>query len=402
MRYLYIKNGDVVEQVERIICKANTIDGSGPDAFIADLLMWVKPNPILLISAASRQSKYRHNNVNAIVYKNLLINNIKLVSYIYRFINCFKMFVSILKYKPERIICGRLGSFLWISYLYSKIFSVKYICSRHDTLKKETNNIFKMAHNYFDFICINNSDAIICHGPYLFDQLIDNGIDKKKITWFDISFEDKHSLSENMEASKFELKSDSNRRLLYIGRIEKSKGVEDLYLAFKQIYNSFDDVKLNYVGSGSYLNNLKFIVKEDGLSKFVEFNEYIPHQLIFKLISEAYIVVTPTRSVYGTNFLEASEARCMSAMESLFMGIPVIAPDSGPFPYLIKHGVNGLLYKTNSIHSLGNTLKLALSNKELYKNLKLGVDITKNSIIKPTYTYAMAVNKAFCDKIKKS
>ena len=75
----------------------------------------------------------------------------------------------------------------------------------------------------------------------------------------------------------------------------------------------------------------------------------MPHENLADLICESTVVVTPTQSQFP-------EGRCMATMEGLVMGIPVIAPDFGPFPYLVKHNVNGLLYKPDSVNDLQNKL----------------------------------------------
>ena len=57
------------------------------------------------------------------------------------------------------------------------------------------------------------------------------------------------------------------------------------------------------------------------------------------------MVVTPTQSQFP-------EGRCMATMEGLVMGVPVIAPNFGPFPFLVKHGENGLLFEPDSSHDI--------------------------------------------------
>ena len=52
----------------------------------------------------------------------------------------------------------------------------------------------------------------------------------------------------------------------------------------------------------------------------------------------------------------------MSVMEGLVMGLPVIAPNFGPFPYLVKDRVNGLLYVPDSVEQLGRTIDLLLDD----------------------------------------
>ena len=62
----------------------------------------------------------------------------------------------------------------------------------------------------------------------------------------------------------------------------------------------------------------------------------------------------------------------MSVMEGLVMGLPVIAPEFGPFPYLVKDKINGLLYEPDSVEQLSLAINLLLDDYELYKKLSAG------------------------------
>ena len=76
---------------------------------------------------------------------------------------------------------------------------------------------------------------------------------------------------------------------------------------------------------------------------------YINHDKLVTLLRKCRVLVTPTHKSFP-------EGRCMSAMEGLVMEVPVIAPDFGPFPYLVNHGVNGLLYKADHVDDLKGKL----------------------------------------------
>ena len=85
----------------------------------------------------------------------------------------------------------------------------------------------------------------------------------------------------------------------------------------------------------------------------------------------------------------------MTAMESIFMGVPVIAPDSGPFPYLIRHNDNGLLFRTNSRKALAEALSRVLVNDDLYRRIRAGVLDSKKDIMTAPHSFSGAVNLAF-------
>jgi glycosyltransferase involved in cell wall biosynthesis len=82
----------------------------------------------------------------------------------------------------------------------------------------------------------------------------------------------------------------------------------------------------------------------------------------------------------------------MSAMEALAMEVPVIAPDYGPFPYLIENGVNGLLFKVDDVNDLRKKLKVICEDGLLSK-LKLGAKEKNKEANLATNTYSSTINK---------
>ena len=85
----------------------------------------------------------------------------------------------------------------------------------------------------------------------------------------------------------------------------------------------------------------------------------------------------------------------MVVMESLVLGVPVVAPDFGPFPYLVVHGKNGLLYRPDSINDLAQKLDMILDNDELYIRLKAGARESGDTLLVPSLTFSEAVKRAF-------
>lgn len=85
----------------------------------------------------------------------------------------------------------------------------------------------------------------------------------------------------------------------------------------------------------------------------------------------------------------------MAAMEGLVMGVPVIGPDVGPFPYLITHGRNGLLYRADSVEDLADKLRLALYDRDLRERMRRGAFETGRGLLKPPRSFGQAVAQAF-------
>jgi glycosyltransferase involved in cell wall biosynthesis len=85
----------------------------------------------------------------------------------------------------------------------------------------------------------------------------------------------------------------------------------------------------------------------------------------------------------------------MAAMEGQVMGLPVIAPDFGPFTYIVSHGVNGMLFETGSVQSLKRCISNLLADSQLYARLRTGAEDAGRALVVPPLTFGAAVQKAF-------
>jgi len=82
-------------------------------------------------------------------------------------------------------------------------------------------------------------------------------------------------------------------------------------------------------------------------------------------------------------------------MEALVMGVPVIAPDWGPFPYLVRNEQNGLLFMGDSVDELTRAIVRVLDDGELYVKLRQGADASGKELRNPAVGFTQAVNAAF-------
>ena len=395
IRYVYIKNGDVVTQLNRILPIGKNISSSGPDAFISDLIHFIDNNPALLISCQNRDSNFKLDNIEGKVYNCRNNSSNPFIKIVSRFFTSFKIFFLLLNFKPERIICGTNGWILWVSYLFSALYSIPFIHSNHTSLLTYENSSYKRFFLSLSKWCMLHSKAEICHGPYLRQQLLDIGVDSSRLFEFDIGFQDISREMSNKQESIVSDENMGNTPIFYIGRIEAYKGAFDLFEACKEILSKNADVKLVYIGNGSALKELQERVIELNLKEQVLFLGEVNRERLFQTIKKARVIVTPTQGIFYKGKNIATEGRCMTAMESLFFGIPLIAPDSGPFPYLIKHGVNGMLFETNSIDSLKKTIQEVFKDEVFYRQLCEGAKQTGENLLSPEMTFAKAVKKAF-------
>jgi phosphatidylinositol alpha-mannosyltransferase len=87
--------------------------------------------------------------------------------------------------------------------------------------------------------------------------------------------------------------------ILYIGRLERRKGVIYLLRAFKLLLSKLPNAKLIVVGDGPDKQKLKQYVKENHLSN-VEFLGFVSEETKINLLKEATIYCSP--AIYGESF----------------------------------------------------------------------------------------------------
>ncbi len=390
-RYAYIKNGDVVDQVQRIVSSPNYTPTSGPDAFIFDFLRRIGDSPLLALSRSNRTTGYTHKNIDARVFniKGVLVKKVFLKSYA-----TLKIFLLLIRFKPDRIVCGVTGSAFWSSYSVAWIYSIPFVHSEHNQLIVPEGSLLRRLRASINFWLIRKATAVICHGPYLKDELKKIGVPESRIFSFDVGFED--MLKEGIRSQGDLLLPDelnNSEIILYMGRIEADKGIFDLLKASSDSLVKNEQLRLVYAGDGSQRHRLEKEITARQLEKKVLTLGRMPHDKLVDLLKKTKVLVTPTQRHFP-------EGRCMSAMEGLVMGLPVIAPDFGPFPYLVHHEVNGLLYKTNSVEALKSRIQQLVEDDRLYEKLCAGARVTANQLIRPHLTFGEAIDCAFREERK--
>lgn len=149
----------------------------------------------------------------------------------------------------------------------------------------------------------------------------------------------------------------SKNKFLYLGRIDKLKGIDIILKAWKEI----KDEELYIVGSGPYEDEAKKFVLDNKMSN-VKF-------LGFKNKDEVRELLKNTKALVMAS--QWYEGFPMTIVESFALGVPVIAGDIGNLSKIVKNNSNGLLFKYDSYIDLKNKVEL-LKNEELQEQLSQG------------------------------
>lgn len=193
------------------------------------------------------------------------------------------------------------------------------------------------------FITISDSAKI---------DLIKNGVKEKYINVIPIGVNIPHRLPE--------IKREAIPTIIFLGRVSKSKGIEDAILVFKKL-TAKREMRMWVCGryETSYINKLKDLISSNGLESNISFLGYLTENEKFNILSRSWILIHPSKTEgWGINVIEANA-----------LGVPAVGYNVPGLQDSIQDGRTGLLTKENSVGGLAKAVNLLLTNKRLYKKL---------------------------------
>ena len=152
--------------------------------------------------------------------------------------------------------------------------------------------------------------------------------------------------------------------LLYVGRLSKSKGIEDAIIAFKYVFDRIKNLKFFIVGRGdrNYTLFLQNKVKSLNLAKNILFLGFVSEQNKFELMSKCHILIVPSlKEGFGLTVPEAGS-----------VGTPSIVYNTSGLSEVVKDKKSGIMCKENNPHELAQNIEALLNNKKLYDKLSKG------------------------------
>jgi glycosyltransferase involved in cell wall biosynthesis len=128
-------------------------------------------------------------------------------------------------------------------------------------------------------------------------------------------------------------------RLIYFGRVvDNPKNVMMLPDIAQSFLRKEHDVRLTVAGQGADLTKLKELVKTMGLNEYFVFEGNLTGTNLANVVAGNHLSL----------ILSSFEGICMSAIESLMLGVPVAAMPVGDITEYIHDMENGILLDSNS------------------------------------------------------
>lgn len=162
-------------------------------------------------------------------------------------------------------------------------------------------------------------------------HIIPTGLDLEK-------FDPKNKNIQLINQIKKEYGIDNQFIITFLGRIAKEKSIDVLIDAMKEIVKTNTNVLCLIVGGGPQLDELKELVKNDHISKYIIFTGPKPSNEV------------PSYYHLSNVFVSASvtETQGLTYIEAMASGIPAVARYDQNLEDVIKDGVNGYFFNNTS------------------------------------------------------
>ena len=153
---------------------------------------------------------------------------------------------------------------------------------------------------------------------------------------------------------------EKKRNIGFVSRMCHGNGLDilvDAFILLKQ-KEGFDDVQMVLTGGSTgddrkYLHEIRKQIRDAGLHNQVEFHEEFEEEGMREFMEKVMVVSVPVRNgeAFGIYLLE-----CMAS------GVPVLQPDLGAFPEIVKLAEGGVIYDNNTPEELAASLEKLLSD----------------------------------------
>jgi glycosyltransferase involved in cell wall biosynthesis len=141
-------------------------------------------------------------------------------------------------------------------------------------------------------------------------------------------------------------------RALFIGVLERYKGVDVLLKAWLAVVRAIPDAELTIVGKGTRSRELHRLVANSGLERSVRFVDPVHQEELCSLLDRASCLVLPSRS----------EGLGRVILESMARARPVVGSAVGGIPELIQDGCTGRLVPPDDPAALADALLSVLKD----------------------------------------
>jgi glycosyltransferase involved in cell wall biosynthesis len=147
-------------------------------------------------------------------------------------------------------------------------------------------------------------------------------------------------------------------RVLFVGRLDEEKRVEDLLRAVAHLDHHVDDrsldIRVEIVGDGSRRAAWQELAERLGIADRVLFHGFVDEDALVDAYARCDVFCMPG----------VAELQSLATMEAMAAGKPVVAADAMALPHLVHPGRNGWLYPPGDAPALAGHLLYLLTDPD--------------------------------------
>ncbi len=143
--------------------------------------------------------------------------------------------------------------------------------------------------------------------------------------------------------------------LIYVGRLEKEKAVEDLIFIVENLLKKYPNIRLVIIGNGYEENNLKNLVNRLGLNKNIIFTGFISN--VSEYLQKSKIFVIPSKNEGIPNVV----------LEAYECGLPVVSNNFLGVEEVVLNNITGFVVKDRK--QMNKKVLELIKNKKLIKDM---------------------------------
>ncbi len=239
--------------------------------------------------------------------------------------------------------------------------SVPFVMTVHHTYLAETTHVFSgsfLKKHFKNFMArlekrtYQMADLLICVSEDTKQDLMTHyGIAAAKIIVIENSLDEQQFLNEP-------LIPDKTHELLFIGRLEPRKGIDVLLSAFEILKKEMPELHLTVIGE-NLMNDAFITDAEEKFGSTVSFLGHTSEASLKEHMQSATLLIVPSRV----------EGFGLTAAEGMAAGMCVVASNAPGLRSVITHEDTGLLFENENVLSCADTIKRALRDPELRRNM---------------------------------
>ncbi|MCU1526211.1 MAG: glucosyl transferase [Microbacteriaceae bacterium] len=164
-----------------------------------------------------------------------------------------------------------------------------------------------------------------------------------------------HAISCGIDAALYtpSFEKRTENRIVFVGRVSGEKHIDVLLNAVAAMDPALD-TKVDIVGGGDQMNQLKNLSKQLGIDDRITFTGYVTDDELRAALARATVFAMPS----------IAELQSIATMEAMASALPIVAANAMALPHLVHDGENGYLFRPGDSADLAAKLTQVLTQSD--------------------------------------